>query len=370
VLAVAAVVYLPLVFMGFGADGDSYSVVHTASTLLHGGGYVMSRAPGFPTHELATAALLPLGGSIATNLGSMALSLVGLWSLLKICATLEIPNRDLVTWMVALNPLYWINSASTIDYVWALGLSLAGVYAWLTDRPRVAGVLFGLGVGARVTAVVVPCAVAMVSCLPRPAPPFFKRGHILPVLVCGAAVASVLYTLPFAAAGYSLTFVRPQTGRMLAYYLPEWGWAAHAARWAYKNLYLCGPLASAAILVTGAFALRRPHVTGATIRVIVLVALVAIGYEAAFWVAPLETAYLLPILPFLAIALAAVTRSRRLLSLIIALEVSGAFVSVRLLTPDVPGAATAARVSWTLEEGVLLKDLRERARLLHGGTHR
>ncbi len=378
VLSVAAAVYLPLVFMGFGADGDSYSVVNTARQLLHGGGYVMSRAPGFPTHELATAALLPLGGSIATNLGSMALSLVGLWSLLRICATLDVPHRDLVAWMVALNPLYWINSASSMDYVWALGLSLAGVYAWLTDRPRIAGVLFGLAVGARVTAVIVPAAVAIVSLLPfflpsfLPGPaPVFKPRHILPVLVIGTAVFCALYALPFAAAGYSLAFFRPPTGRMLSYYLPEWSWAGHAARWVYKNLYLCGPPASLAIVITAcAYAVRRPSVKGAGLTLLVLALLVAAGYEAAFWIAPLEAAYLLPILPFLAIALAVVTRSRPVLLLVIALELSGAFVTFRFLTPDIPGAATSARLTAAVEEGVVIGDVRERARLRRAGTRR
>jgi hypothetical protein len=382
VLAVAAAVYLPLVFMGFGADGDSYSVVNTARRLLHGGGYVMSRAPGFPTHELATAALLPFGGSIATNLGSMALSLVGLWCLLRICATLDVPHRDLVTWMVALNPLYWINSASSMDYVWALGLSLAGVYAWLTDRPRTAGVLFGLAVGARVTAVIVPAAVAMVSLLPvflssvlpsvlPGSTPVFKPRHILPVLVIGTAVSCALYALPFTAAGYSLAFFRPPTGRMLSYYLPEWSWAAHAARWVYKNLYLCGPPASLAILITACvYAVRRPSVKGAGLTLLVLALLVAAGYEAAFWIAPLEPAYLLPILPFLAIALAVATRSRPVLLLIIALELSGAFVTFRFLTPDIPGAATSARLTAAVEEGVLLSDVRERGRLRRAGTRR
>jgi hypothetical protein len=370
VLAVAAAVYLPLVFLGFGADGDSYSVVSTARRLLHGGGYVMSRAPGFPTHELATAALLPFGGSIATNLGSMALSLVGLWSLLRICATLEVPHRDLVTWMVALNPLYWINSASSMDYVWALGLSLAGVYAWLTDRPRIAGVLFGLAVGARVTAVIVPASVAIVSFLPGPAP-VFKRRHILPVVIVGTAVACALYALPFAAAGYSFTFFRPRTGRMLSYYLPEWSWAGHAARWVYKNMYLCGPPASLAILITAcAYAVRRPSVRGAGLTLLVLALLVAAGYEAAFWIAPLEPAYLLPILPFLAIALAVVTRSRPVLLLVIALELSGAFVTFRFLTPDIPGAATSARLTAAVEEGVLLSDVRERVRLRRARARR
>src|SRR5258708_19296603 len=158
-----------------------------------------------------------------------------------------------------------------------------------------------------------------------------------------------------AAAGYSLAFFRHPTGRMLSYYLPEWSWAGHAARWVYKNLYLCGPPASLAIVITAcAYAVRRPSVKGAGLTLLMLALLVAAGYEAAFWIAPLEAAYLLPILPFLAIALAVVTRSRPLLLLLIPLHLRAPFVTFPFLTPDFPGAATSARLTAGAQEWVLL----------------
>jgi hypothetical protein len=367
VLVAAACAYLPLAFLGFGADGDSYSVVRTGRDLLAHGHYQMSRAPGFPTHEFAAAALVAIGGSIAADLGSIGVSLLAVWSISRICATADVPDRDLVAWVVAFNPLYWVNSASTIDYVWAIGLTMCGLYAWMLDRPRLAGVLFGLGIGARVTAVIVPVAAAAASVLSTDRQPLFRRHHAPAVLTIAAAVSIALFFAPFAAAGYSLAFVRPAEGRLLSYYLPSWGWTAHAVRWTYKNLYLLGPFATAALAGYLARRLRRVGGFRGPTSLLWLAAFAAAGFEAAFWIAPLETAYLLPLLPFLAITLALVFRSRRLLAAVIVLELVYAFVNVRFLSPDLPGNARTAAPTFRIERGVLLNDLSERARMQASG---
>jgi hypothetical protein len=356
VLLLAACAYLPLVFLGYGSDGDSYSVVDTARGLLAGGHYAMSRHPGFPLHEVATAALLPLGGSIATNLASLA----GLWWLLRILALAGVPHRDLAALFVASNPYYWVNSASTIDYVWALGLSLGGLYAWMRGRPWVAGALFGLAAGARITSVIVPAAAVLASLLPRPyAPAMLRRGQAPAVIAALAAVALALYALPFAAAGYSLAFIRPPGARALTYYVPSWTWYERGARWIYKNASLCGLPATAVLLAWGvASAVKRPRID-AGMGMVLLSVLAIAGFEVAFWIAPLEPAYLLPILPFAALLVAATDR-RRLLGVLVALHVIYATVAVGVLEPDVPHAATTARLRPSVEAGIVAADVRDR----------
>ena len=62
---------LPLVFSGYGTDVDTWNVRSSANS-IRAGHYVMSRPPGAPVHEAATAVLDRVAGSVATNVGSLA----------------------------------------------------------------------------------------------------------------------------------------------------------------------------------------------------------------------------------------------------------------------------------------------------------
>ncbi len=53
------------------------------------------------------------------------------------------------TLVVATNPWFWIAATSLGDFVWALGLVLAGAVAAHRDHRIVAGLLFGLSIGCR-----------------------------------------------------------------------------------------------------------------------------------------------------------------------------------------------------------------------------
>ena len=60
-LVLAALLYLPFVFLGYGTDVDSYHVVEAGERIMEGRPYEHSREPGFLVHEVATGVLDRLG---------------------------------------------------------------------------------------------------------------------------------------------------------------------------------------------------------------------------------------------------------------------------------------------------------------------
>lgn len=141
---------LPWLGHGYGTDPDAWRVALTAHYLWDHGEYWPSRLPGYPLHEFVTAALIR-GGAPATNLSTVLASLAGVWVFARLLAALRLPSRGLLTVTFAFAPLLWINSVTTMDYMWALTFGLGAYLAAIRERSLVAGVLVGIAAGFRLT---------------------------------------------------------------------------------------------------------------------------------------------------------------------------------------------------------------------------
>ncbi len=152
--AALAVVYvasrLPWLNLGYGTDPDAWRVALTAEHLLSKGEYLPSRLPGFPLHELVTVPLVR-GGWVWTNLSTVMVSLAGVYLFARILAELNLPNKGVLTLAFAFTPLLWINSVTTMDYMWALTFILGCYLALIRGRSLLGGVCLGLAVGFRIT---------------------------------------------------------------------------------------------------------------------------------------------------------------------------------------------------------------------------
>ncbi len=139
-LAVAAGLYIPLAFLGFGSDSDAFSVVRTGQHFVETLDYVPSRLPGFFVHEVFVYFLNLVGGSLLSNLGTVAMALITLNSFRRICQYFQVPHATLLTAILMVQPFFWVNATSTIDYLWALGFCLLG-FDLLLNRKYLPGII-------------------------------------------------------------------------------------------------------------------------------------------------------------------------------------------------------------------------------------
>ena len=158
VVGVCVLVYLPFALLGYGTDLDVPNVLRAGRSWVDDGVYQMSRGPGATVHELSVGVLDRVGGSVLVNLASVAFAALALWSVHVLV------RRDGGRWpawsvlVLASNPWFWIAATSLGDFVWALGLVLAGAVFASRDRRLVAGVLFGLAIGCRASSVLLVLA--------------------------------------------------------------------------------------------------------------------------------------------------------------------------------------------------------------------
>ena len=361
ILFAAFLAYLPFTFLGYGSDNDSYGVIFvTAKAFYTRGVYVPSRYPGYPVHETATAALNYCGGSFLSNFGTLLISLFGLFCFYRICEFYQIRNRLLILAAVAVHPLYLVNSTSTIDYVWAVGLFLSGFYLYrVKDRYFAAAVLFGLSFGCRLSSFLLVFTFFLTEVI------FHFKAFVTDWRRVGAAVltnivAVACYFGCFVFAGYNLSF--------LTYYIGDWTYFQYLVRFIYKNVYFWGLpaflLLAALVLLTLIRARKRGEFGQnwwANREIYFFSTVTVILVELLFLKVPLEEGYLLPALPFglLLINLLFGQNVKTWTAFLILLATFN-LVNFNLLKADEENNAKSARIGFFIEKGYSWADIKKR----------
>ncbi len=158
VLALA--VRLPFLDAGYGDINDAWRVAQAAHDISVTGSYVASRMPPHPVQEFVSSFLWQ-GGPAALNGATAVLSVVAV--ILMTLVLRRLGARDYLIGGLAfgLTPVIFINSTNSTDYLWALAGLLGCLYFILQDRPVLAGICLGLAIGSRITsgAFVVPVGI-------------------------------------------------------------------------------------------------------------------------------------------------------------------------------------------------------------------
>ncbi len=272
---------LPYVNYGHGTDPDAWRVAMTAHHLLDTGKYFPSRLPGNPLHEFIMTLFIP-GGWIATNIATALVALIGVYLFAKILKFHQLPYPGLVTVGFAFTPLLYINSISTMDYMWTLTFILSAYFSTLQKKPLWAGIFVGLAIGCRLQSVIL---------LPPLAFYLWRTGQWRSVLPFGTAAGGVA-ALSFSPvlAVYGLDF--------LNYYDASVGYQDVIRLLGKEALGILGGLGVLAAATISLPRLIRLPADAIKDPVVGTWLLVLAFYFASFTRLPHEIAYLIPIFPF------------------------------------------------------------------------
>ena len=309
---------LPLLFSGYGADGDAWRVAYVAHRFWTSGTYEMSRPPGYPAHEILSAPLVSLGGAFLSNLFTLIASVAALFVFHAIARTRS-QRPTMLTAAFAFAPLFWMNSATTMDYVWSLLAILFALHALLNHRLLLGGIMAGLALGFRPTNAVmlIPFGVLLLLTSPPCSPSPDRRGGrgvrslhtgFLAFLLSSFITAGVLFLPVFLTYGFFgwLAELRGQYG------LTALSSGDALLLSSYRMVYAIGPLAVASIvwIATRKGAVAQAWMSREPIFISSTVALCVLAFSFAFF--PFEKSYWLAGLPFLLLVLDKLATTRAL----------------------------------------------------------
>lgn len=345
------VVYLPFTLLGYGTDIDVANVLRAGRLVLRDGEYDISRRPGAFVHEVGTALLDAVGGSVLVNLAGVAFAALALWSIHVLVRDDGARWPGWATLLLAANPWFWLASTSLGDFVWALGLGLGGAALAHRDRRVLAGVLFGLALGCRLSTLTLVVAWLLAERLGDPTRRPAWRATAVTAAVL-AAVGAATFVPAWLDADRSLDFL------FLGQQSQFPGWGLNLGRWAVKNAAVIGMPAGIVFLLGmrrgfGALARWRASVV---VRFAVMVVLAS---EVLFFRFPWKPVHLLPVVAGVALLVGASpsVKQRWLVALVVA-QLVGGVVSTTVGEPDVPHHARGGKVAVRLVEGPLLNDVR------------
>jgi len=390
-----ALALVPLAFLGPGTDLDVGAVLRSGRGIVEGT-YAPSRNPGAPVHEAAVGALQWLAGTVGPNLGSLVAAAALTVVLALLLRREGVGRAGLAVAVVVANPWFLVAATSTVDFLWALAL-WAGAALVLRARAGLggaagAGVLGGLAVGCRASTAVLVAGLALAEALdrsPRPgaradggrpddpgpaaasgrdraggdglsagssAPsgggPSAGPGPQVRALVLAAVTAVVglvLFLPAFLSSDGSLAFAQND--------VPTSSVAVQVGRFLAKDLYFVGPFA-AVVLVGALPALARTAARWRADWLVRLGLLTLLASQLLFLRFPWKMGHLLPTLVGLALVAARALGPRpRLLAALVGAQLLYAVVSVQLLTPNTPNAATGARLTFEPRWGALVVDV-------------
>jgi hypothetical protein len=350
-VAITAAVTLPLLWMGYGTDIDVYDVLVSGDS-IRAGDYVPSRPPGVPVYEAVVAALDPIGGHIAVNLASAAAAVATVVGIARLVRAWGHANGDLLALAFLAAPGTVIAATSTADFIWALAFFVWGAVFHLRDRSLMAGLLFALAIGTRLSSVFLLAAFLVADGWDRE-----RRRSCLRTALVAVPAGLLLYVPPWLAYDRSAEILETAEG---------WrSFANNLGRFAYKNYASAGVLFLILALVAAPALVRALRRWGEDpmLRAGVLGFAVT---QALFFVLPWKYNHLLPCLVTFLLWLGATARNqRRFLWLMIAALVVNGLITFRPLAPDAASEAQTGQWDPALMAGLLLNDVDCRLDAMH-----
>ncbi len=290
-VVVVLITRLPFISDGYGLDGDAWSVAISAQHWHDTGEYSASRLPGYPVHEYLCSLFINYGYS-GLNILSALFSAIAVLFFAMTLKLLRFRYIFLASITLSMIPVFYIHSTTTIDYIIAIALILASNYFLLKEKIILAGIFLGLAIGTRITsgAMLIPFSILLVEFdgfknnlkrISRLIIPAFVTGAVLfiPVLQKYGLGFFTYYNVPY-----------PSIAKVLYKFSIEvWG-----------VFGLLGLIISTVLLFLPDRITNRKFLFPRSVNEKFVVAwLVTIDlYIIAFLKLPMESGYLIPLIPF------------------------------------------------------------------------
>jgi hypothetical protein len=289
-----------------------------------------------------------VGGSVLVNVASVLFAGLALWGLQDLLRRERSPIAGLAVLVLATNPWFWVAATSLGDFAWALGLLMAGAAAARRDHRLVAGVLFALAIGCRLSTVFLVAAWLLAEQLGRRTDRVPWRATLLTVAVV-VPLAALCFVPSWLATDRSLDFVRSP--------IDFAGFGVHLGRWAIKNVAFFGVLGAIVLLVgVPRFARAwRAWATSTAFRFGVLAFVVA---EVLYFRFPYKPLHLIPAAMGVALVVGHFgVGARRWVAALVVAQIVGGLITTTLAAPDVEDQATRGEVELGITAGVLWQDV-------------
>ncbi|MDI6766306.1 MAG: glycosyltransferase 87 family protein [Bacteroidota bacterium] len=287
------IVILPRIyslFLGYGSDGDSWRVAHTASLLWNDGSYEPSRPPGFPVFEFLISPFVGSGGSVYSNTFTLIIFFISVFLFGKILAISKTPSRNIILWTYALFPILWENSTVTMDYVLGLTFILMSFLFILNNNFVLSAIFLGLAVGTRLTHLLFLFPLFLLV------EDSNKLKKILILTVTTLIVSAICYLPVISQSEQWQGTIRHFTEAI------RYPFFHQVAAFSYRSVYTFGLLGSLVVILF--FILSHRRITELIkgnqkiLKSSILAILLMLG---SFFLMPDEREYLIPMIPFLLI---------------------------------------------------------------------
>ncbi|MBK8585762.1 MAG: hypothetical protein IPN88_10140 [Bacteroidetes bacterium] len=183
---------LPFLIYGYGLDGDSWSVAISAKHLFSTGEYIPSRLPGYPVHEFLCTLASPFG-YIGMNLISAIFTTIAVTTFALILRSLRFKSIFLAATTFSFVPVIFIHSTTTIDYNIALAFIMLAMFFKIRDKLFVAGCFVALAIGTRLTsgAMLLPLSIMLLR-----NDGFKGNIKLIAKMVIPAVIGGILFYIP------------------------------------------------------------------------------------------------------------------------------------------------------------------------------
>ena len=139
---------LPFCGRDFGVEPDAYRIVLAARHFAATGELICIRSPCHPVPVLTYGAVCPISCTVFNTVTAL-LSAMAAVAFSRALKSLGVKSGALAAAAVALSPLVYINSASAMDYIWALSFAALSVFGAVAERPLLSGIALGIAAGCR-----------------------------------------------------------------------------------------------------------------------------------------------------------------------------------------------------------------------------